>query len=86
MLSQHDISAAKQVTDARFVSALHELTKLEPEPHFSLLPSGGCFFIDFCCFSENGDCLFVSDLRIKTTPALVVFTAKGVAFFIRLFL
>ena len=41
----------------------------------------GVFFIDFCRFAENSDCLFVSGLRIKTTPALVVFTAKGVAFF-----
>ena len=76
---RRETNLTKQVTDARFVSALHELTKLEPEPHFSLLPSGGCFFIDFCCFSENSDCLFVSGLRIKTAPALVVFTAKGVA-------
>ena len=28
---------------------------------------------------RTGDCLFVSGLRIKTTPTLVVFTAKGVA-------
>ncbi len=39
----------------------------------------GVFFIDFCRFAENSDCLFVSGLRVKTTPALVVFTAKGVA-------
>ena len=76
-------SAVEQSAVNRLVACSNQAAGANKKKH---PPSGGCFFIDFCCFAENGDCLFVSDLRIKTTPALVVFTAKGVAFFIRLFL
>ena len=46
----------------------------------------GVFLLISAVFLRTGDCLFVSGLRIKTPPALVVFTAKGIAFFICLFL
>ena len=72
-------SAVEQSAVNRLVACSNQAAGAKKKKPAGRFFCGGFFFIDFCCFAENSDCLFVSGLRIKTTPALVVFTAKGVA-------